>query len=540
MLSSPTTPSPNTRQGVAAMVPRMTKRRVFISVQLVLVFALAVYLTFGSHGLAAVTKLPAGLNPWKSGSNAQDLEPTSPPSTATAAPAEPEIILTPEEKKAQEEKQAQDDRHRGKTAEEIEKEFDENEARKKLSASRKKLATERVEAYIPAIMNADDTSVERMWCPKFNETRYQHLKASKWNPGKKYFFALNLRQCHYVLPRLLGSIVEAMRFVGPENCVLSIVEGRSDDGTAEILMALRPELEALGATYYYLNSDINPSEADRIERLAQLRNMALQPMINSRRKNRPKPADDAPATKETAPAAPARFMPRSEPPEQWGANIEFANDAVVAFINDVAICAEDILELLHQRVIQEADMTCAMDWSHIQDVPTFYDEWVARQINGDSFFDIPDDKSGSFARARYLFPDDLVSRERFEAGRAVHVFACWNGAVTFRAEPVMSEKVKFRDGREGECRVGEPTYFCKDLWWHGYGKIAIVPTVNLEYNDTYGAAIKKRKGYVSDWVKREHREKLPLQITWQRPPEKVLCMPGWTEQYWVPWNETLA
>lgn len=59
MLSSPT---PNARQGAAAMVPRVTKRRAFIYVQLVLVFALAVYLTFGSHGLAAVTKLPAGIS----------------------------------------------------------------------------------------------------------------------------------------------------------------------------------------------------------------------------------------------------------------------------------------------------------------------------------------------------------------------------------------------------------------------------------------------------------------------------------------------
>lgn len=35
--------------------------------------------------------------------------------------------------------------------------------------------------------------------------------------------------------------------------------------------------------------------------------------------------------------------------------------AHVAFLNDVAFCAKDVLELLHQQVSQQADMTCGMD-----------------------------------------------------------------------------------------------------------------------------------------------------------------------------------
>lgn len=41
-----------------------------------------------------------------------------------------------------------------------------------------------------------------------------------------------------------------------------------------------------------------------------------------------------------------------------------------------------IVELLHQRVIQEADMTCAMDWHHPggeDHPPLFYDVWISRK-----------------------------------------------------------------------------------------------------------------------------------------------------------------
>ncbi len=67
-----------------------------------------------------------------------------------------------------------------------------------------------------------------------------------------------------------------------------------------------------------------PSQQDdRFTKLAQLRSMALEPLT----------------------AAPEVYA-----------------NATVIFINDIAICAEDILELVHQRFAQGADMTCAFDW----------------------------------------------------------------------------------------------------------------------------------------------------------------------------------
>src|SRR5947209_9773285 len=136
--------------------------------------------------------------------------------------------------------------------------------------------------YIRAIMNPDDTSFPRLSCPTPSSDRYDYLrptltsepfKTEKPKMEREYFFALNLYQCAHVLPRLLGSIVETIRFLGPQNCALSIVEGRSNDSTFEILFKLKEEVEGIGAKYYFDTSDIDPKVegGDRIRALAELR-----------------------------------------------------------------------------------------------------------------------------------------------------------------------------------------------------------------------------------------------------------------------------
>jgi hypothetical protein len=88
--------------------------------------------------------------------------------------------------------------------------------------------------YIHAILDPSDDSFQRLSCPVPTSGRYDYLRgivaqATMAPPSAaekpKYFFALNLHQCVHLLPRLLGSVVEAMQFLGPQNCALSIVEG---------------------------------------------------------------------------------------------------------------------------------------------------------------------------------------------------------------------------------------------------------------------------------------------------------------------------
>jgi alpha-1,3-mannosyltransferase len=187
------------------------------------------------------------------------------------------------------------------------------------TSSKKGNATQYEQAppYIHAILNPSDTKFPHLECPKPNLDRHAYVgspEASISAQLPRYFFALDLHQCVHLLPRLVGSIVETMRFLGPQNCVLSIVEGRSDDGTFGVLEELRTSLQQLlGIRYVFQTSDINPTAkgTDRIEGLAELRNLALKNFVAH--------------------------------PERYDKN------TTVTFSNDIALCMEDILELLHQR-----------------------------------------------------------------------------------------------------------------------------------------------------------------------------------------------
>ncbi|KAH6892548.1 alpha-1,3-mannosyltransferase CMT1 [Thelonectria olida] len=367
------------------------------------------------------------------------------------------------------------------------------------------LSADRISPYIRAILDPLDTNLPRLECPALNTSRYDTLRQrnhtdARTNNHIDYYFALDLRNCLGLLPRLLGSIVEAIRFLGPHRCALSIVEGNSPDGTADILIALRPFLSSLGASYFYQSSKIDPSKGDRIRRLADLRNLALTPLLdNSHRAS---------------------------------------GNTTIVFINDVAACTEDSLELVLQRRWLGADMTCAMDWTYVGPDPTFYDVWVARTIHGDAFFEVPPD--GSWNSAWNLFWNAPETGARYDAHLPFQVFACWNGATAIGAAPVL-DGLRFRDncgGKDGECYQGEPQIFCKEMWFRNFGKIAVIPTVNLEYSDEMGAEIKQLKGYTGDFARDQTMD--GNKIDWElEPPDQVKCMPTWDNQSWRPWNETL-
>lgn len=97
----------------------------------------------------------------------------------------------------------------------------------------------------------------------------------------------------------------------------------------------------------------------------------------------------------------------------------------------------------------------------------------------------------------------------------------------------------FRGNNPGECYQGEPELFCKDLWHQGYGKIAVVPSVNLEYTDERGKSVKAVKGYTSTWVDVEYDERSSIDWTMD-PPDQVKCLADLESKEWRPWNETLV
>lgn len=363
-----------------------------------------------------------------------------------------------------------------------------------------------VSQYVAAIMDPADLTFSRLSCPPEIGARYIDLRASA-NPKDtkiQYFFALDLYEVAPLLPRLMGSIIQAIRFLGPSNCALSIVEGRSDDGTYQVLAALRQELESLGTTFHLESSAIKPSYEGglnhknimhRITALSELRNMALAPLIHDH----------------------SRYTP----------------DTVITFINDVALCPQDILELFYQHKLQNATMTCAFDWIH--DGEAFYDVWVSRtQGSGNIFFEVTQDASWDYKWN--LFWDDPASKDKFERLQPFQVYSCWGGLVTLDAKPFVSGKLAFRASNEGECIMGEPTLLAKDMWKQGLGRILAVPAVNVGYKDDDSTKIKNRRGYVHDNVDTSKPPEDPQTelVAWQEnPPGQVKCLPTWEEPSWV-------
>ncbi|OAP54909.1 hypothetical protein AYL99_10609 [Fonsecaea erecta] len=354
-----------------------------------------------------------------------------------------------------------------------------------------------IEPYIKAITDPSDRRFPRLRCPLPMKERYGILRrrrsfATRWDsPPRRWFFALNLHQCAPVLPRLLASVVETIRFLRPQDCVLSIVARSSNDGTLEILENIREEMATLNVTYYFSTSDIDPFKEgkDYITEWAALRNLALDPLVRQ----------------------PELYDP----------------DTTVIFLNDGAICTDDILELIYQKVYQRADMTCGMDWANHGE--TFVDVGASRGMTGDKFVYAED---SSIDPNNTFFRHDPKTKTRFEARVPFQVYSCWNGGAVFTAQPLLRHNVTFRVSRGDECHMGEPLLLCKDFWKYGYGRIAVVPSVNIGYNDDEARQTKKRYGFATEIVQRVEQDDLEdvggairhSKIRWQTaPPKTVKC-----------------
>ena len=357
----------------------------------------------------------------------------------------------------------------------------------------------RVQQYLDAIFDPTDTSFDRLQCPPDLGIRYEALRQPSASGKPKYYIAIDLYNAEHILPRLLGSLVEVIQYLGPSSCVVTIVEGRSDDLTYLVLDGLKSEFQRSGTAYHLLQNTIDPTGegVDRIEALAELRNFALEPLVSN--------------------------------------PTGFATDTVVLFVNDVAVCPSDMLELLYQHNVQSAHQTCAMDW--VDQATRFYDVWVSRTINsGNLFYEVTYNAEKWYVDS--MFWDDPPTKKLFHAYEPFEVYSCWGGMVTIDPREFISGEIRFRRSFEDECYMGEPTLLGKDFWRTGQGRIATIPSVVVSYSDTDGKYTKERRGYVSDHVdlSKVAEDTQTQIIDWKsRPPLQVKCLPYWGAQLgWVP------
>ncbi|KAG0269314.1 capsular associated protein [Actinomortierella ambigua] len=169
-----------------------------------------------------------------------------------------------------------------------------------------------------------------------------------------------------ILPDLLTRILEVMAILGPENCHLSIVESGTTDNSRDLLEfaakfltehnarldashsntkhqrqdpAIAPEqlvedaMRKIEFTLVTLGAHDRSADEDSNAYWSRLRKRVLEPLTSS------------PANLVALPGTPS-----------WP---QFNS---VVFVQEALTCADDILEMIYQSHLQDADMTCGMTW----------------------------------------------------------------------------------------------------------------------------------------------------------------------------------
>lgn len=257
----------------------------------------------------------------------------------------------------------------------------------------------------------------------------------------KYFFAINLYNSFDVIPDLFATIFRVAAVLGYHNVFVSIYENGSTDQTKALLRIFDALCRSVGLRVVIRTSRRTRGAFNhRIEYLAEVRNAAFGPL----------------------------FELREEQNEYF--------DSII-FMNDILPCVDDLLELIWQSRLNNAGITCAADYMYHEGIgaPVFYDNWVARDINGTALENAP------FESIFHHAP----SSDRFQRHLPIQVQSCWNGIAILDPAPFyMPQRVKFRMANivQGECSGSECSLICNDYWDVGYGRILMVPRVKLAYD----------------------------------------------------------
>ncbi|PFH45340.1 glycosyltransferase family 69 protein [Amanita thiersii Skay4041] len=257
----------------------------------------------------------------------------------------------------------------------------------------------------------------------------------------KYFFAINLYNSFDVIPDLFATLFRVAAILGYQNVYVSIYENGSTDQTKALLRIYDALTRSVGLRVSIRTSMRTRGAFNhRIEYLAEVRNAAFGPLHDLR-------------------------------------DSENEYFDTIVFMNDILPCLDDLLELIWQSRRNNAGITCAADYMYHEEIasPVFYDNWVARDINGTALENAP------FERIFHHQGSSL----RFQRHLPVQVQSCWNGIAILDPAPFYSPPhVRFRMARimEGECSASECSLICNDYWEAGYGRIMMVPRVKLAYD----------------------------------------------------------
>ncbi|KAI7823517.1 cryptococcal mannosyltransferase 1-domain-containing protein [Gamsiella multidivaricata] len=199
----------------------------------------------------------------------------------------------------------------------------------------------------------------------------------------RYLIAVVLQDSETVLPDLLSRILEVIAVLGPNNCHLSIVDRASTDKTRETLRFLSRFLDdyneentqsldgyTLGRskereTIKQTGDKLAGAESRRrhlsytittlvprdnsLKQTTGTRNMALRALLDR-------------GSEELFDEEVVRNKAVAEEQTEHGEVKESFDEVIL--LDPVVTCAEDILELIFQSRLQNADLTCGMDIGH--------------------------------------------------------------------------------------------------------------------------------------------------------------------------------
>ncbi|RMJ19775.1 hypothetical protein CDV36_000543 [Fusarium kuroshium] len=216
------------------------------------------------------------------------------------------------------------------------------------------------------------------------------------------------------------------------------------------------------------------------------------------------------------------------------ADKDVSEDATIVYLDDVDVCSEDLLELTLQRKNLGADMTCGMRWSRREssDTYVFKSDGTCRDMQGDKFGHVKPEKWSEGMEVKEYFWKSPKDQARFNEKRPFQVFSCWGGVAAFTASTFTRLEQTFRLPIKGaECHQPDTRMFCKDMWSHGRGKIAVVPSVNIIRNRDGVLNVKESRGYTSDLIRGQDTKR--DRIEWvKEPPKEVFC----SKKRWEAWD----
>eukprot|EP00835_Amoeboradix_gromovi_P001981 NODE_102_length_20354_cov_0.272018.p3 type:complete len:385 gc:universal NODE_102_length_20354_cov_0.272018:9057-10211(+) len=271
---------------------------------------------------------------------------------------------------------------------------------------------------------------------------YDNIRSAICDQDFNILITANLHNNEEVLSNWLYQLSLFINHIGPSRITISIHESASTDRTKQYLKQASDLFDNLNVEYYISTSPEHKSgQMHRIDFLAKQRNKALFPMLT-------------------------------------------ANHTHILFLNDILYCHSDLLELLLQSLLNSADITTGMDYDMPFISPSFYDVWVARDIQG-----IPLTKN----------PFDYVTNHsttliNIQEGIPAQAMCTWNGAALLNAKPFLEFSLYFRRGsnrnntlfESGECSASEITTLCMDFIRNGHDKFLIIPRVKVFTSNLVG------------------------------------------------------